>query len=330
MQFRTYINIKPATEQIDHTKSIFSLGSCFAENIASRLQRAKFQVVSSPTGILFNPESIANTLNKLTLFANADAANRLIEAELRNTDGRWYNYNFHSVFCDSDKSHATDKMVSAHMAGVNALQSADIVIITFGTAWAYYLKECGEVVANCHKQPQSLFLRQLLSVEHIAKRYDKLLSDGALAQKRVIFTVSPIRHLADGAEDNSLSKATLRIAIAEFVRNHSNVEYFPSFEIVNDELRDYRFYADDMVHPSPLAIDYIWQRFSEYAFNTTTRQLIEQIARITQAAEHKPFEPTSEAHKRFCRQKLSQIEELNRAYPTLDFGKEIEAFCKYL
>ena len=330
MQFRTYINIKPAAEQIDHTKSIFSLGSCFAENIASRLQRAKFHVVSSPTGILFNPESIANTLDKLTLFANADAANRLIEAELRNTDGRWYNYNFHSVFCDSDKSHATDKMVSAHMAGVNALQSADIVIITFGTAWAYYLKECGEVVANCHKQPQSLFSRQLLSVEHIAKRYNKLLSDGALAQKRVIFTVSPIRHLADGAEDNSLSKATLRVAIAELVRNHSNVEYFPSFEIVNDELRDYRFYADDMVHPSPLAIDYIWQRFSEYAFNTTTRQLIEQIARITQAAEHKPFEPTSEAHKRFCRQKLSQIEELNRAYPTLDFGKEIEAFCKYL
>ena len=330
MQFRTYINIKPAAEQIDHTKSIFSLGSCFAENIASRLQRAKFHVVSSPTGILFNPESIANTLDKLTLFTNADAANRLIEAELRNTDGRWYNYNFHSVFCGSNKSHATDKMVSAHMAGVNALQSADIVIITFGTAWAYYLKECGEVVANCHKQPQSLFSRQLLSVEHIAKRYDKLLSDGALAQKRVIFTVSPIRHLADGAEDNSLSKATLRVAIAELVRNHSNVEYFPSFEIVNDELRDYRFYADDMVHPSPLAIDYIWQRFSEYAFNTTTRQLIEQIARITQAAEHKPFEPTSEAHKRFCRQKLSQIEELNRAYPTLDFGKEIEAFCKYL
>ena len=330
MQFRTYINIKPAAEQIDHTKSIFSLGSCFAENIASRLQRAKFHVVSSPTGILFNPESIANTLDKLTLFANADAAKRLIEAELRNTDGRWYNYNFHSVFCDSDKAHATDKMVSAHMAGVNALQSADIVIITFGTAWAYYLKECGEVVANCHKQPQSLFSRQLLSVEHIAKRYNKLLSDGALAQKRVIFTVSPIRHLADGAEDNSLSKATLRVAIAELVRNHSNVEYFPSFEIVNDELRDYRFYADDMVHPSPLAIDYIWQRFSEYAFNTTTRQLIEQIARITQAAEHKPFEPTSEAHKRFCRQKLSQIEELNRAYPTLDFGKEIEAFCKYL
>ena len=119
-------------------------------------------------------------------------------------------------------------MVSAHMAGVNALQSADIVIITFGTAWAYYLKECGEVVANCHKQPQSLFSRQLLSVEHIAKRYDKLLSDGALAQKRVIFTVSPIRHLADGAEDNSLSKATLRVAIAELVRNHSNVEYFTS------------------------------------------------------------------------------------------------------
>ncbi|MBR4854178.1 MAG: GSCFA domain-containing protein [Alistipes sp.] len=330
MQFRTYINIKPATEQIDYTKSIFSLGSCFAENIAMRLQRAKFQVASSPTGILFNPESIADILHRLSHYTDAESAREQIAAEMRNAEGRWYNFHFHSAFCDIDREGAIDKMTEAHIAGAKALQSADIVIITFGTAWVYRLKENGDVVANCHKQPQSKFSKQLLSAEEIAKRYDALLSDGALAGKRVIFTVSPIRHLADGAEDNSLSKATLRVAIAEIVRNHSNAEYFPSFEIMNDELRDYRFYADDMVHPSPLAIDYIWQRFSEYAFSATTRQLIEQFARISQAAEHRPFNPTSEAHKRFCRQMLSQIEELNMAYPTLDFGKEMEAFCKYL
>ena len=330
MQFRTYINIKPAGEQIDHSKSIFSLGSCFAENIASRLQRAKFQVKSSPTGILFNPESIADTLHRLSNYTDAESVREQIAAEMRNADGRWYNYHFHSAFCDTDREGAFDKMCEAHIAGAEALQKADIVILTFGTAWVYRLMDSGEVVANCHKQPQTQFTKQLLSAEEIAKRYNELLSNGALAGKRVIFTVSPIRHLADGAEDNSLSKATLRVAIAEIVRNHANAEYFPSFEIMNDELRDYRFYADDMVHPSQLAIDYIWQRFSEWAFSAVTRQTIEQLSRLTQAAEHRPFNPTSDAHKRFCRQMLSQIDELSKAYPAMDFGNEKEAFCKYL
>ena len=295
-----------------------------------RLQRAKFQVVSSPTGILFNPESIANTLDRLTLHSDAESAREQIAAEMRDGNSRWYNFNFHSAFCDTDKAYATDKMVSAHITGAKALQSADTVIITFGTAWVYRLKESGEVVANCHKQPQAQFSKQLLSAEQIAKRYSELLSSGVLAGKRVIFTVSPIRHLADGAEDNSLSKATLRVAIAEIVANHPNAEYFPSFEIMNDELRDYRFYADDMVHPSPLAIDYIWQRFSEYAFGTATRQTIEQIARLTQASEHRPFNPMSDAHKRFCRQMLSQIDQMSKAYPAMDFGNEKDAFSKYL
>lgn len=330
MQFRTYINIKPASEQIDHTNSIFSLGSCFAENIASRLQRAKFQVASSPTGILFNPESIATTLHRLTKLTDFESAREQIAAEMRNADGRWYNYHFHSAFCDTDLQDAIDKMTEAHIAGAEALQKADIVILTFGTAWVYRLKESGEVVANCHKQPQAQFSKQLLSAEQIAKRYSELLSSGVLAGKRVIFTVSPIRHLADGSEDNSLSKATLRVAIAEIIGNHPNAEYFPSFEIMNDELRDYRFYADDMVHPSPLAIDYIWQRFSEYAFGPATRQIIEQIGRLTQAAEHRPFNPTSDAHKRFCQQMLSQIDQMSKAYPAMDFGNEKDAFCKYL
>ena len=330
MQFRTYINIEPASEQIDHTNSIFSLGSCFAENIASRLQRAKFQVTGSPTGILFNPESIASTLDRLSRHTDAESAREQIATEMRNDNGRWYNYHFHSAFCDTDCEVAVGKMCKAHIVGAEALHKADVVIITFGSAWVYRLNDSGEVVANCHKQPQAQFSKQLLSAEQIARRYDALLSNGALAGKRVIFTVSPIRHLADGAEDNSLSKATLRVAIAEIVRNHPNTEYFPSFEIMNDELRDYRFYADDMVHPSPLAIDYIWQRFSEWAFSAATRQTIEQLGRLTQAAEHRPFNPTSDAHKRFCQQMLAQINELSKAYPAMDFGNEKEAFCKYL
>jgi hypothetical protein len=130
--------------------------------------------------------------------------------------------------------------------------------------------------------------------------------------------------------EKPVALAKNRSAIAKIVANHPNAEYFPSFEIMNDELRDYRFYADDMVHPSPLAIDYIWQRFSEYAFSPATRQIIEQIGRLTQAAEHRPFNPMSDAHKRFCRQMLSQIDQMSKAYPAMDFDNEKDAFCKYL
>lgn len=330
MQFRTYINIKPATEQIDHQKSIFSIGSCFAENIASKLQRAKFRVTSSPTGILFNPESIANTISRLATLIDKTAIEADIKEGIYSNGERCFNYDFHSSLCDSDIATATAKMVAAHNQGREALLAADIVIITFGSAWVYRLRETGQVVANCHKQPHNLFSRELLSVEQITKQYEVLLTDGILANKRVIFTVSPIRHLADGLEENSLSKATLRVAISELARKYSNVEYFPSFEILNDELRDYRFYADDMIHPSAVAIDYIWQRFSEWAISDSSRQLIEQVERIAQATQHRPLNPTSEAHKKFCKQMIEQIEHISKHYPCLDFSNERESFCRYL
>lgn len=330
MQFRTYINIKPCAEQIDHQKSIFSLGSCFAENIATKLQRAKFQVASSPTGILFNPESIANTIDHLQTFSDADTAKAAIEAGLHNVDDRWFNYDFHSSLCGADAQTTIDKMATALGQGREALLGADVVIITFGTAWVYRLRETGKVVANCHKQPHNLFSRELLSVEQITKLYEPLLTEGILSKKRVIFSVSPIRHLADGLDDNSLSKSILRVAIAEMVRRYPNVEYFPSFEILNDELRDYRFYADDMIHPSQMAIDYIWQRFAEYAFSNATRQLIEQVEKIVQASEHRALNPTSLAHKKFCQQMIDQIEKINSLHPSIDLSKEAAGFCRYL
>ena len=159
MQFRTYINIKPSTEQIDHQKSIFSIGSCFAENIASKLQRAKFRVTSSPTGILFNPESIANTISRLATLIDQTAIEAYIKEGIYSNGERCFNYDFHSSLCDSDIATATAKMVAAHNQGREALLAADIVIITFGSAWVYRLRETGQVVANCHKQPHNIFSR---------------------------------------------------------------------------------------------------------------------------------------------------------------------------
>ncbi len=323
MQFRTVIDIKSFDRKIDHSSRILSLGSCFADNIARRMQRAKFRVEASPTGILFNPESIARAVER---FAASESPAR---EELRHDGERYFGYDFHSAFADADPERALAAMREAARRGADALRRADTVIITFGTAWIYRLRENGEVVANCHKQPQSLFARELLAADRIADSYAKLL-EGPLADKHVIFTVSPVRHLGDGAERNSLSKAVLRVAVGELASRFPDAYYFPSFEIMNDELRDYRFYADDMTHPSQTAVDYIWERFGATAFAESARRAAERAERIAEAAEHRPFDPRGEAHRNFCRAMLRRIDELRREQPQMQFDDEKEYFNSFL
>lgn len=323
MEFFTQIKIKPFDKRISHSQQILSIGSCFAENIAQRLRSAKFRVTSSPTGILFNPESIADCIDALS-------QKRVIaEEELQQANGVWFNFDFHSSFSSPDRDTAVSTMQSAINQGCDALNNSEIVIITFGSAWIYRLNSNGKVVANCHKQPQSIFQRELLSSHQIVERWSKLL-ESTLRGKQVIFTVSPIRHLSDGLEQNSLSKSILRVAIAELVERFDDASYFPSFEIMNDVLRDYRFYAEDMLHPSSVAVEYIWQRFSEVAFSQPTLELIESIAKISQAAAHRPFNPTSAAYHDFCRKQLAEIEKINDCQPTIDFSEEKAIFLVHL
>ena len=323
MEFFTQIKIKPFDKRISHSQQILSIGSCFAENIAQRLRSAKFRVTSSPTGILFNPESIADCIDALS-------QKRVIaEEELQMANGVWFNFDFHSSFSSPDRDTAVSTMQSAINQGCKALKNSEVIIITFGSAWVYRLNSNGKVVANCHKQPQSIFQRELLATHHIVERWSKLL-ESTLRGKQVIFTVSPIRHLSDGLEQNSLSKSILRVAIAELVERFDNASYFPSFEIMNDVLRDYRFYAEDMLHPSSVAVEYIWQRFSEVAFSQPTLELIESIAKISQAAAHRPFNPTSAAYHDFCRKQLAEIEKINDCQPTIDFSEEKAIFLVHL
>ena len=323
MEFFTQIKIKPFDKRISHSQQILSIGSCFAENIAQRLRSAKFHVTSSPTGILFNPESIANCIDALS-------QKRVItEEKLKQANGVWFDFDFHSSFSSSDRDTAVSTMQSAINQGSVALKNSEVVIITFGSAWVYRHKATDKVVANCHKQPQSIFQRELLSTHQIVERWSKLL-ESTLSGKQVIFTVSPIRHLSDGLEQNSLSKSILRVAIAELVERFDNASYFPSFEIMNDVLRDYRFYAEDMLHPSSVAVEFIWQRFSVVAFSQPTLELIESIAKISQAAAHRPFNPTSAAYHDFCRKQLAEIEKINDCQPTIDFSEEKAIFLVHL
>lgn len=184
---------------------------------------------------------------------------------------------------------------SATETGARALQSADYLILTLGTAWIYRLKSNERIVCNCHKQPAAHFIRERLSAETIVEQF-ALLAEGCLRNKRILWSVSPVRHIGDGLIDNAWSKAILLDAVHRIVERFPNNEYFPSFEIVNDDLRDYRFYDKDMVHPSELAVDYIWEQFQESHISHEARTLFKRIEALHRAMAHRPFNPDSPAH----------------------------------
>ena len=323
MQFRTTVKIESLKQKIGHNDSILSLGSCFADNIASRLAAAKFQITASPSGVLFNPESIASAIERYSRAAAPTAE------ELREGDEGWYSFDFHSSLSHSEREVALAQMQQAVEQGAETLAKAKVVIVTFGTAWVYRFKENGRVVANCHKQHQSLFSREMLSIEEIVERYAPLM-EGVLAGKKVIMTVSPIRHLSDGLEANSLSKAILRVAIDKLAERYDNVHYFPSFELLNDDLRDYRFYADDMTHPSAVAIDYIWERFEEYAFSAATTDIIKRLRKIADAVAHRPLNADTEAHRNFCLKMIGEIAAMECVTRGIDFSEEKRHFKQFL
>lgn len=317
MKFRTEIDIKPIAESIDHTQKVFALGSCFAESISERLAKAKFSVESNPFGVLFNPFSIANAIERL------DNTRAFAVCDIKAGRENFFSFDAHSSLDGRTHTEIFANLNRAVAQGSKALRESDWVILTFGTAWVY--EKEGRVVANCHKQPSSQFERRRLSVTEIVERYDALF-DGVLRDKKVVFTVSPVRHIGDGLQENSVSKATLRLAVEELVAKYDNAHYFPSFEILIDDLRDYRYYGEDLAHPSKVAIDYVWERFCEAMFSAQTRELLPKIAQIVSAAEHKPFNPESESHKAFCQKMIAKAEEIE----TIDFSLEKSVFERYL
>ena len=317
MRFRTEISLHPLAEGIDHSAKIFALGSCFAESISERLQKAKFSVTTNPFGVLFNPLSIASAIERLSdtrAFAVCD---------IREGREGFFSFDAHSSLDGKTQTEIFANLNQAVAQGSKALHDADWVILTFGTAWVYERE--GKVVANCHKQPAKEFERRRLSVEEIVERY-RTLFEGILRDKRVILTVSPVRHLGDGLQENSVSKAILRLAVEELVEKYENAHYFPSYEILIDDLRDYRYYAEDLAHPSKMAVEYVWERFCEYALTDKARELLPKIEPIVLAAEHRPFNPESAAHRAFCSKMLAKVEEM----PEIDFALEKSAFERYL
>lgn len=305
--------MQPLAEGLEHSAKIFALGSCFAENISERLAKAKFSVTTNPFGVLFNPFSIANALERL------DDTRAFAVCDIHAGRDNYFSYEAHSSLDGKTHTEIFANLNRAVAQGSKALRDAEWVILTFGTAWIYERE--GRVVANCHKQPTKEFERRRLSVAEIVERYTSLF-EGALRGKKVILTVSPVRHLGDGLQENSVSKATLRLAVEELCARFESVHYFPSYEILNDDLRDYRYYADDLAHPSKMAIDYVWERFCEGVLSDKARKLLPQIEQIVTAAEHRPFNPDGEAHRAFCRKML----EKSNALSEIDFSEEKKIF----
>ena len=319
MKFRTEIEIKPFTAKVDHRSRIVSVGSCFAQYIAEEFHRAKFEICSNPTGVLFNPASIAAALNRYS------GNESLTHNEIEFNNGRWFSYDLHSMFSNADPEALLSEANSAIERGHDALTRADWVIITLGTAWVYTLNSSGEIVANCHKQPASNFTRRRLSVEEIVTMYEELMR-GIMADKQVIFTVSPVRHLGDGAEENCLSKSILKVAVAEIVERFANAHYFPAYESLNDDLRDYRFYAEDLCHPSAQAREYIREKFFGALLSESARQLLPRIEKIVYAAQHRPLDASSEAFREFCLLRIADIDTI----PEIDFSQERTHFTSFL
>ena len=323
MQFTTPVNIAVAKRQISHSDKIFCIGSCFAENIAIKLHEHGFQTNCNPWGTMYNPASVANCMNKLSqadsVNDSGDEAGQTEMPKLVFHDGLWHSMEHHGCFSHSEKSECERMVRESCQKGSQALREADIVIITFGTAWVYERE--GEIVANCHKLPASEFNRDMLTIDDsVAYLKNCILTAGK--QKHYILTVSPIRHLKDGLHLNQLSKSSLLLAtdhaMTEMKAEGYSIDYFPSYEIMIDELRDYRFYAADMLHPSETAVEYIWQRFSDTYFSENTKEQAKRLHGYHLLLSHRPLHTDSAEYERFAQKMRSEYEKLRSSFPWIE------------
>ena len=311
MQFTTPVNIKP-NKSIDHNSRIVMLGSCFAENIGKKLIECGFNVVMNPMGILYNPISIHTALQRII------EGREFTEEELFYHNGLWASFMHHGSFSHSDKNEALRMMNERLLEAHHQLKNATHLIITFGSAEIY--EKDGYVVSNCHKLPARQFTHRLLSTSEITTPYYSLFP--APYSLLPIFTISPVRYLGEGAHHGQINKSTLLLA-TEQICKETGADYFPSYEIMMDELRDYRYYATDMIHPSEVAIDYIFERFTETYLTNEAIRTAEEIKKIKKSLSHRPLHPDSEEYQNFKKKLSQQISTIAQKYPNIKLSHKL-------
>jgi len=311
MQFRTQIPIPLSNFPIDYNSGVVSLGSCFAENIGAKFDYYKFRCTTNPFGVIFNIVSIARILER------AVQSEYFTDADVFFFNERWNCYEVHSGLSHSDKVQFLQNLNALLDRTRTDLLQATHVIFTLGTSWAYQHITSGKIVANCHKVPQQQFRKILLSSEENTLNLQQCfhLITSVNPDVRFLVTVSPVRHSKDGFVENQLSKAHLISAVHKI----SDLEYFPSYEIMMDELRDYRFYSEDMLHPNQIAIDYIWERFTQTFISPKASEVLHEIDSIQKALSHRPFNPDSASHRKFLEKLSGKIALLQQKYPHITF-----------
>jgi hypothetical protein len=318
MQFRTPIPIPKSNYPLDYNSKIVSLGSCFAENMGDKFQYFKFQNTINPFGIIFNPVSIEKMIDKAihtTLFT---------EEDIFFYNERWHCFDVHSDLSNSNKEELINNLNAIIKSTNQQITESTHLIITYGTSWVYRNIDSDSIVANCHKVPQKQFKKELLSVEEIKESIANTLEliHSVNPNCNIIFTVSPVRHIKDGFVENQVSKANLISALYSALQvplSGPEGAYFPSYEIMMDELRDYRFYAEDMLHPNQVAIDYIWKRFKETTISETAFAVMDEVESIQKSLSHKPFNPDSESHLKFESKVREKITKLENQYSFMKF-----------
>jgi len=323
-KFHTIVDLPVFNLKTGYSQKNVFMGSCFTENVGNKMANLKYSVDINPFGILYNPVSVANGLRILL------QGKEFTSADLIQADGLWHSFYHHGRFSFQDEKETLEAINSRIKSSSEFLKKAGFLFITFGTAWIYKYKKTGQSVSNCHKIPANEFDRVRLSVAEIVAEYRELFAEIGKTNPslKVIFTVSPIRHWKDGAIENQRSKAILLLAIDELIHEFGNdfCSYFPAYEIVMDELRDYRFYAEDMIHISDVAVDYIWEKFEESLIDKESQQIAAQVKKVVQAAGHKPLHENTAEYCRFLLKMEEEAIRLESKYVYLNLTIEKEYF----
>ncbi|WP_109830500.1 GSCFA domain-containing protein [Reichenbachiella versicolor] len=316
---RTEFKIAKGNCLFNLSSQFLTIGSCFSDMIAEHLTQNKFQVLGNPFGTVYNPISLFRLLQE----------EDFNDSKFIDREGIWLHHDFHSEFRNSSKEELAEVISDTKRLSNENLRNADCLIITYGTAWIYETLNDSYIVSNCHKTPQKYFNKRLLSIEEMMIAQDEFLNFvfSVNSKIQVLLTLSPVRHTKDGIPENQLSKSSLRLLCDRGQSSFQKVEYFPSYEIMMDDLRDYRFYKDDLIHPTSFAENYIWEKFRDTYLDKQANEFIDEWKKITSALAHKPFNPESKEHRRFVD---ASIQKLRQMSEKVNVSKEIALFQQQL
>lgn len=330
MKFHFEFDIKKPQRRIRHTHKLMLIGSCFTENIGEKLKKHKFQVLENPNGILFNPVSVAEAMDMYITGRKTTMDDIFLYNET------WHSWKHHSRYSGISAEDCLDKINASTTIAHAYLMHADHLLITLGSSWLYTLTAeaanavPGQVAANNHKAPAGWFSKRLMRPEEVKQVLGAMLDKLLLfnPQIQVIFTISPVRHLREGVIENNRSKAVLIQAVHDLVEQFEQVYYFPAYELVIDDLRDYRFYAEDLVHPNYYATQYVWDKFVNAGMDDETKELMKEIAEINLAFQHRPLNPNTSQHKHFLETYFRKTSLLKEKYSFLDMDAELSYFSQ--